>query len=86
MRRLSLALAVSATLAFPLPADAGHAYTRYNFAHSSQQSAPPADRKKGRHHDARSREPRALQIRRECRLYAFHYWRYHPDYQHCRHY
>jgi hypothetical protein len=28
-------------------------------------------------------EYRALQIRKECQMYAFGYWRYHPDHLHC---
>jgi len=83
MRSLSLLWAATFALIFIFPADTGSAQTRYNF---NQQSAPPPPKRKknGPPPNAGWQELRALQMRKECRMYAFRYWRYHPDYRHCR--
>ena len=87
MKRLSLALAaVAATvLIYASPSQAHSGKHNYNTGPSSQQYTQPGRKRHGRdrgHRDAL----RENQIRQECRTYAFRYWRYHPNYLHCRYY
>ena len=87
MTRFSLALAALAVVAFAAPAEAGNGQYGGYYSSNSPYYAPPSPRKRQKRNTYRynaEQERRALQIRSECRMYSFGYWRYHPDYQHCR--
>lgn len=86
MRHLIFILAAMAVVMGASPSHARSGYHNYNTAPGSLPPPPPrADRR----HDGPERrdrwdERRAIEIQKECRMFAYRYWRYHPDYQHCR--
>ncbi len=87
MNRFSLVLTALAVVAFAAPAAAGNGQYGGYYASNSPYYAPPPAPKRQKHKNSRynaERELRALQARNECRMFSFGYWRYHPDYQHCR--
>ena len=87
MKRLSIALAAAAAavvLAGTSPSEAHSGKHNYNTGPSSQHAAHHARKRGKRHRDYDA--ARELEIKKECRTYAFFYWRYHPDYLHCRRY
>lgn len=89
MKSLSLAMAAAgAALVLAPPAWAGNVPYGHNYGTQYQQPGPQAKTPSGRVRHERSglEELRIQQIRKECRTYAFKYWRYHPDYRHCRYY
>ena len=87
MKRLPVSFAVAAVTALicASPSNAHSGKHNYNTGPSSQHYAQPGRK---RHKGDRSHRDalREDQIRQECRTYAFRYWRYHPDYLHCRYY
>ena len=89
MKRLSIALAAAAAAAFVLmgtsPSHAHAGKHNYNTGPSGYHPAQPG-RKRHRGDRGHYNALREKQIRQECRTYAFRYWRYHPNYLHCRHY
>ena len=86
MRRLALAIAAAAaaTLIWTSPSHSQSSKHNYNIGPASQDYAPSARKrhKRDRSHDAE----RKRRLKKECRMYAFGPWRYHPNYKHCRYY
>ena len=85
MKQISTAVAaIAALVLLAQPVQAGNSVYGYNPAQPVQRNtAPNYTRKKAKQPDPYN-ALRAQQIRNECRTYAFRYWRYHPDYKHCR--
>ncbi len=87
MKRFSFALAAAVVFAiFTGPVHAGNSQYGGYYAPSGPQYAQPGPKrqKPGTRRRGQLQELRALRARSECRMYAFGFWRYHPDYQHCR--
>jgi hypothetical protein len=94
MKRFALAAtAVVAACMFATPTLAGsnnqdgyyYHWQPQNHQYHSQNRYRDGDRQRDRaeHYGMSVQEYRALQARKECQTFAFMYWRYHPDYQHC---
>ncbi len=88
MKRLLLAAtaAVALTVATPVLANHGHgnsSNSQNNQGNSASGSQGQNGSSGGQGQAMSAEEVRALQIRRECDMFAFSYWRFHPDWQHC---
>jgi len=87
---LCAAAALTASMAAPAAASGwynpqphGHAHGQ-QAAHGGHQGGQYANRGHGHGgHQMSAEERRALQIRKECQMYGFRWWRFHPDYRHC---
>lgn len=92
MKRITLALTAAVALTFATPVLANHAHgnSSQGSGNSAQASGGNSGSQNnnsyGSNNGLSAAEVRALQIRRECEMFAFRYWRFHPDYQHCRNY
>lgn len=91
LKRLTLGLAAAAVVAFAAPAMAHgpNGYWHYhNYGPYAQYQTTPSvkQQKTKRNYNHYQQEQRAAEIRKECQMFAFGPWRYHPDYQHCKYY
>lgn len=86
MKPVTLAFALIVGIFYALPANAHNPYP-YNYYYAGPShihAGPYKARKKHVRKDRRWRAWKAEQVRKECRMYAFGYWRYHPEYRHCK--
>lgn len=86
MKLLCLAVTLAVALMLSVPAMAGTSQHNYKYGPGTQKTAPSTQKRRNKGPQRRDgwQAYQAEQARKECRMFAFKYWRYHPDYQHCR--